>query len=162
MFVSSGLLLSIEAARKNLTRFPLCLHFYLWIADKWGKRDYVNKFSVSDSQAHIPNRALLLLVCSASCKTKTMTTDATCFNCFFFSFSSGINIKVPLASWTFFRQYYIKSNDSIKIFLSARKSIVQVFLVEFTGFIWFERRKSVMGRRNELWVLGWRWKHEIL
>lgn len=82
MLVSSGLLLSTGAARKTLTRFPLCPHFYLQIADKWGKRDYMNKFSISDCQAHIPNCALLHSVCSASCKTKTMPPDATYFSCF--------------------------------------------------------------------------------
>ena len=74
----------------------------------------MNKFSISDCQAHIPNCALLLLVCSASCKTKTMSTDATCFSCFAFGSSGDINMNVLppsfFASWTFNLNYYIKSS----------------------------------------------------
>lgn len=75
----------------------------------------MNKFSISDCQAHIPNCALLLLVCSASCRMKTMSTDATCFSCCFFESSGDININVlrfpSPNSWTFILSYYIKSSD---------------------------------------------------
>lgn len=85
MLVSSGLLLSTGAVRKN-SRFPLCPHFYLWIADKWGKRDYMNIFSYFWLSTHIPKCALLLSVCSASCKTKTMAYRCNVFRPLFLWF----------------------------------------------------------------------------
>lgn len=122
----------------------------------------MNKFRISDCQAHIPNCALLPVVSSDSCKMKTMTTAATGFKCF--SFSSGININVLFfPSWTFILKYYIKSSDKeYKNLLSVRKSILQVFHMEFTGFVWFEYAKSVMGGRSAFWAPGWRKKDGLL
>ena len=102
---------------------------------KWRKRDYMNKFRIPDCQGHIPNCALLLVVCSACCKMKTMTIAATCFNCFIFCSSSCININVhSFPSWTLILKYYIKnSNKEYKTHLSVKKSIYKCSIWNLPG-----------------------------